>query len=74
MIPNMKHLCPKADRCIVDCFHRTPHVYNAYYCNPDYHSDSCKENKENDECGVCNIKCVPELIADVIIFEEDFKV
>lgn len=52
--------CPKADKCVMDCYHKKPHVYEEKYCN--------------DEGGECGIKCVHELISDVTFFEEDFKI
>jgi len=51
-------LCPKADKCIMDCYHKNPHKHEIKYCNGQ---------------GGCDMKCVPEIQADVIFFEEDFK-
>ena len=51
--------CPKSDKCIMDCYHKKPHIYEEKYCNND---------------NVCNIKCVHELISDCTFFEEDFLV
>lgn len=52
--------CPKADKCVMDCYHKKPHVYEEKYCN--------------DADGPCGIKCVHELISDVTFFEEDFEI
>jgi hypothetical protein len=52
--------CPRADKCVMDCFHKTPHVYEEKHCN--------------DEGGKCGIKCVHELISDCTFFEDDFEI
>jgi len=52
--------CPKADKCVMDCYHKKPHVYEEKYCN--------------DADGPCGIKCVHELISYVTFFEEDFEI
>ncbi len=58
----MNHQCPKSDRCVMECHHKIPHLYVEKYC---------KAGEDNElTCPTC----VPELIADIIIFEEDFKV
>lgn len=63
------YLCPKSDRCLMDCHHKKPHAFDKW-CDPD--SDV---NKEAHVGGVCECpKCVKELAADVTFFEEDFKI
>jgi len=52
--------CPRADKCISECYHRTPHVYEAKYCD--------------NERGECGVKCVHELVSDVTFFEDDFEI
>ena len=53
-------LCPKVDKCIMDCYHKKPHAYEERFCN--------------DIKGECGTQCVHELISDCIFFEEDFSV
>lgn len=52
--------CPKAGKCIMDCYHRNEHVYEEKHCN-DIH-------------GQCNVQCVHVLIHDCIFFDEDFLI
>ena len=52
-------LCPKSDRCVMECYHKTPHEYEEKFCN--------------DIEGKCGVKCVHELISDCTFFEEDFE-
>jgi hypothetical protein len=52
--------CPKFDKCIMECYHKKPHEYDARYCN--------------DLDGECGVKCVHELISDCTFFDEDFEV
>ena len=52
--------CPRADKCVMDCYHRKAHVYEEKYCN--------------DVEGPCGIKCVHELVSDVTFFEDDFEI
>lgn len=49
--------CPKSDKCVMDCYHKTPHEHDEKYCNGSY------------ECP----KCVIELLSDILFFEEDFE-
>lgn len=53
-------LCPKSDKCVMDCYHKKPHEYIERFCN--------------DIEGDCQTKCVHELISDVTFFEEDFLI
>ncbi len=54
------HLCPKADKCVMDCYHKKPHIYEEKFCN--------------DLEGQCKTKCVHVLWSDVTFFEEDFEI
>jgi hypothetical protein len=53
------YVCPKADKCIMQCYHKTPHEHDPKYCDGGDHG--------------CSTKCLSVLISDVILFEEDFQ-
>jgi hypothetical protein len=63
------YLCPKSDKCIMDCPHKKPHTFDAF-CDPE--SRATKEAYGDNPCE-CP-KCVEELAADITFFEEDFEI
>jgi hypothetical protein len=63
------YLCPKSDKCIMDCSHKKPHTFDDF-CDPE--SRTTKEAYGDNPCE-CP-KCVKELAADITFFEEDFEI
>ena len=62
------HLCPKSDKCIMECPHKVPHTFDGY-CDPESNVNVKAHGDNPCECP----KCVRELAADITFFEEDFE-
>ena len=57
------YLCPKSDKCVMDCHHKIPHEFEKF-CDQNH-----RVNKES-QCP----SCVEELAADITFFPEDFEI
>jgi len=57
------YLCPKSDKCVMDCHHKIPHEFEKF----------CDQNHKVNEGSQCP-SCVEELAADITFFPEDFEI
>jgi len=63
------YLCPKSDKCVMECPHKKPHTFDDF-CDPESRVNKEAHGEDNPcECP----KCVRELAADITFFEEDFE-
>jgi len=63
------YLCPKSDKCVMECPHKTPHTFDEY-CDPGSRVNIEAHGDNACECP----ECVRELAADITFFEEDFEI
>lgn len=57
------YLCPKSDKCVMDCHHKIPHKFEKF----------CDQNHRVNKGSKCP-SCVEELAADITFFPEDFEI
>jgi hypothetical protein len=62
---NIQVVCPRADKCIAYCEHKTPHSHSRF-CGDIYEDVS---NTAKDNCPSC-----VEVEKDLVFFEEDFEI